>query len=160
MARLFLDMDGVLTDFDTQFERWFGKKTKVWLYKTDPDVRRTIDEHLVTADEAFWGDMPWLPGAKEFWNEMVPRSPIILSSPHFAPACSPGKWTWVQANLGPHVPLILDSAKGAHGRPDDLLVDDTPGNSQGWKGRFVLHRDWEETRKQIGFFPYLCEYQI
>jgi len=160
MARLFLDMDGVLTDFDLQFERWFGIKTKVWLYKTDPEVRRTIDEHLVKADESFWGDMPWLPGAKEFWDEMVPRSPIILSSPHFAPACIPGKGRWVQTNLGPHVPLILDSAKGAHGRPEDMLVDDTPGNSQGWKGRFVLHRHWEETRKQIGFFPYLCEYQI
>jgi len=160
MARLFLDMDGVLTDFDTQFELWFGKKTKVWLYKTDPDVRRLIDLHLVTAPEAFWADMPWMPGAEDFWNEMMPRSPVILSSPHFAPACSPGKWTWVKKHLGPQVPVILDSAKGAHGRRDDLLVDDTPANSQGWKGRFVLHRSWLETRQQIGFFPYLCEYQI
>jgi hypothetical protein len=160
MARLFLDMDGVLTDFDRQFELWYGKKTKVWLYKTDPDVRRTIDLHLATAPEEFWSTMPWMPGAEAFWNEMVPRSPVILSSPHFAPACPGGKYAWVKANLGPKVPVILDSAKGAHGRHDDLLVDDTPGNSQGWKGKFVLHRNWLETRQEIGFFPYVCEYQI
>jgi|FreactTroBogLake_1042271.scaffolds.fasta_scaffold00691_10 hypothetical protein len=160
MGKLFLDMDGVLTDFDGQFERWFGKKVKVWLYKTDATIRATIDEHLATAPEEFWADMPWLPGAKEFWHEMVPRAPIVLSSPHFAPSCIQGKWRWAQQNLGPKVPLILDTAKGAHGRPDDLLVDDTPTNSQGWKGLFVLHRDWADTRRQIGFFPYLCEYQI
>jgi hypothetical protein len=160
VARLFLDMDGVLTDFDRQFEQWFGAKTRVWLYKTDPGVRALIDKHLTDAPEEFWATMPWVPGAREFWTEMVPRSPVILSSPHFAKACMAGKTAWVRINLGPSVPLILDSAKGAHGRPDDLLVDDTPANSQGWKGRFVLHRNWDETRRDIGFFPYLCEYQI
>ena len=160
MARLFLDMDGVLTDFDWQFERWFGKKIQVWLYKSDSAARRTIDLHLTTAPEEFWSDMPWMPGAEEFWREMVPRSPVILSSPHFAPACAAGKHAWVRKHLGEKVPVILDTAKGAHGRPDDLLVDDTPSNSQGWKGRFVLHRNWVDTRQQIGFFPYLCEYQI
>ena len=160
MARLFLDMDGVLTDFDSQFETWFGKKVMVWLYRTDPALRQTIDEHLINAPEDFWATMPWMPGAKEFWNEMVPRSPIILSSPHFARACTPGKIRWVQTNLGTGVPLILDTAKAAHGRPGDLLVDDTPDHAQGWRGLFVLHRDWEETRRQIGSFPYLCEYEI
>jgi len=66
----------------------------------------------------------------------------------------------VKKHLGPKTPVILDSAKGAHGYPGDVLVDDTPSNSLGWKGRFVLHTNWEDTRRQIGFFPYLCKYEI
>ncbi len=160
MARLFLDMDGVLTDFDAQFEQWFGKKVQVAYYKTDPEVRKTIDEHLAPAPVEFWAEMPWLPGAREFWNEMVPRTPVILSAPHFARNCSSGKLTWVQHQLGTRVPVILDTAKSAHGNPGDLLVDDSPANAVGWRGHFILHQNWEETRRQIGGFPYLCEYEI
>jgi hypothetical protein len=160
MARLFLDMDGVLTDFDTQFQQWFGVRVEVYRYKSDPDVKAIIDRHLTSAPEEFWSRMPWMPGAREFWNEMEPRSPVILSSPHFARACIPGKHRWIQAHLGSQVPVIFDSAKGAYGQGDDMLVDDSPENAIGWKGLFVLHTTWSETRHQIGFHPYLCEYQI
>jgi len=150
VARLFLDMDGVLTDFDAQFQRWYGVRAPVARYKTDADVRRLIDRHLTGAPAEFWGEMPWLPGAEEFWNEMAVRSPVILSSPHFALHCRPGKLAWVNQHLGSQVEVILDTAKSNHGQPGDVLVDDTPENAHGWKGQFILHRDWDETRRQIG----------
>ena len=153
MGRLFLDMDGVLTDFDLQFHRWFGHEIKIWLYKTDPGTKATIDRCLKEAPEEFWSDMPWISGAEAFWDELVPRSPVILSAPHYNPVCGPGKQKWVRRYLGPQVTLILDPKKGEHGRPGDILVDDSPTNSEGWKGRFVLHRDWDETRRLVGYFP-------
>jgi hypothetical protein len=138
-------MDGVLTDFDGQFLRWFGESAPVADYKSDPRVKEVIDRHLTGAPEEFWADMPWLPGGREFWDALADRSPIILSSPHFAPACVPGKLRWVHRQLGSGTPVILDRDKAAHGAPGDVLVDDTPANAVGWPGRFVLHTDWTTT---------------
>lgn len=145
MPRLFVDLDGVLTDFDRQFEQWFGVRAPVALYKAHRTVKQVIDTHLVGAPPEFWTTMPWLPGAQEFWRRVAPWSPIVLSSPHFSPGCLPGKVAWVSAQLGPEAPAIFDTNKAAHGAPGDVLVDDTPENQSGWKGHFVLHRDWLTT---------------
>jgi hypothetical protein len=160
MARLFFDMDGVLTDFDLQFNRWFGAAVEVARYSSDAATRHTIDKHLTNAPAEFWADMPWMPGAEEAWVEFSSRDPLILSKPHYAAACIAGKRTWVARNLGAHVPLFLAADKSEYGTVRDLLVDDTPENSRRWPGRFVLHKNWETTRKEIGLFPYLVEYHI
>lgn len=160
MARLFLDLDGVLTDFNRQFQDWFGLSVAVAQYNSDPAVRQRIDHHLSAAPEAFWADMPWMPGAQEAWKVLSTRNPYILSRPHFAAACRPGKKTWVVRNLGPTVPLILAEDKGALGRPGDLLVDDSPENARTWPGTFLLHEIWPATLARLGPFPFVSEYEI
>lgn len=149
MPRLFIDMDGVLTDFDGQFLKWFGAEVQVSRYKSDPATRRTMDRHLAGADREFWASMPWLAGAEDFWDRIRSRSPVILSSPHFAAGCVPGKTLWIQRHLEPQVAFILDTDKGTHSRPGDLLIDDSPENAAGWKGRFILHQTWEQTWRAL-----------
>jgi len=160
MARLFIDLDGVLTDFDLQFNRWFGASVEVARYSSDSATRHTIDRHLTGAPAAFWADMPWMPDAEAAWAEIASRDPLILSKPHFAAACIAGKRTWVARNLGSHVPLFLAADKAEYGTVRDLLIDDTPENSRRWPGKFILHRSWSQTLEALGNFPYASEYEI
>lgn len=134
---IFIDMDGVLCDFDTQFSSLKGiPRSKVKGYKS-PDMWKIIER----AGEEYWSQMGWNPGGRELWNFLRNFKPIILSSPMRHDSCTTGKLKWVAENLG-KVPVILESKKYIYSKPGAILIDDLEKNIGPWRdngGIGILH---------------------
>lgn len=147
--RLYVDMDGVLTDFmkklcgildmplDRDFE--FGNDTKVW---------KKID----SAGKEFWAGMEWMPGAKEeLWNELSEHDPVLLTSPSNHPSSVEGKKEWIDAHV-PGTPFIIEQEKEKYADPDAVLIDDREKNIEKWRkagGTGILHKTNENTLKEL-----------
>jgi len=131
--KIYVDMDGVLTDFDGQFRKMFGKSTDD-VHKEGDDAHfwKIIDGGGLK----FWSEMPWLKGSRKFWNFVKQFKPTILSAPARSLPNSPkGKKIWVKRELG-GVPLILKRARDKKDYADknSILIDDMTKNISDWKG--------------------------
>lgn len=74
--RLFLDLDGVLADFDVAAHRVLG---------APPDaVAPNVMWPRIASQPDFFGTLPLMPDALELWSFAAPYSPTILTG---APRC-------------------------------------------------------------------------
>lgn len=144
--RLFVDLDGVLADFDGAYARHFGVELNR-NGEEPPDLWRNI-----RTQPRFFADLPLLRGALEMWRAFEPYSPTILSGANTEKftAIIDQKREWVVKHLGAHVPLICcrSREKRKHGGPGDVLVDDWLKYRSLWLemgGIFVLHTSAEES---------------
>lgn len=145
--QLFLDLDGVLVDFEKGIEQ-FG-------YGTIDEIKAKRGDSFIwvllsRVDESFWKNLEWMPDGKEIWNFCKHLHPIILSAPTNDRSSRTGKEIWVRQQLGPDVKLILEKSKDKykHAKPGYILVDDRPSNIKDWTnagGTGILHRNAEET---------------
>jgi 5'-nucleotidase len=148
--RVYLDLDGVMADFDAHFPALFGIDHRSML---DDDMWAQINAH-----PSYFRDMPQCPGAKEFFDRISWLNPIILTAcpksnyPHVARQ----KREWVREHLSTtcHVlPVMGGSSKPLfmHSR-GDILIDDFERNTKAWKlegGFAILHRDFKTTRNEL-----------
>jgi len=130
--KIYVDMDGVLTDFNGQFFKYF-KRTPEEVHKEggDPLFWGMVSKGGLE----FWSKMPWLGGSKQFWNYVKQFNPTILSAPARSLPQSPkGKKMWVKRELG-NVPLILKRAreKKEYADENSVLIDDSQENINGWR---------------------------
>lgn len=143
--KIYVDMDGVLCDFEKQFSKLAGiPKSEVEDYK-DEDMWDLI----IKEGEKYWSDMDWQPGGKELWEFLKDKNPTILSSPIDHESCITGKKKWIKEHLG-NVPVILDSDKYKYAEPGSILIDDMEKNIDPWndkKGVGVLHKSSKDTIK-------------
>ena len=151
LNQLFLDCDGVLADFDRaaeaifgmpprQFEKQFGLSTFWSSLARSPD---------------FYGSLTVMSDARRLFDAVRHLEPIILTG------CPRGGWAEVQkvrwaANHFPGTRIITCMArdKRQHGRPGDVLIDDTLRHRHLWEemgGTFIHHvnanRSLEDLRK-------------
>lgn len=140
---IFLDMDGVIADFDTHA---VGKR--------DVDGAPLWD----TLDFAWWSTMPAFGGMKEFHAALLRFGNVrFLSSPSLSPDCFQGKAAWIQSHFGKWAlrDLILCRAqdKCLLARPHHILIDDRESNIAQWVqagGIGILHtNDLRETLKSV-----------
>jgi hypothetical protein len=129
--RLFVDMDGVMTDWEKQYEKFSGK----------PYVSHDETEWKHCNKLDFWKDMDWLPGGRELWEMFAPLHPLVLSSPGPFKAAREGKTIWNRENLGSGVKVILDQNKGRYADTRSILVDDMEKNIKDWEanGGIAIH---------------------
>lgn len=137
-ATLFVDMDGVLADFDTGYEQRFGTRPS----KADDNV----DWSLIRNTDGFYRDLPPMPDFDELWAGVEPYRPIILTGvPKSVEEAAANKRAWVDRIIGQDQPMIACASrdKSLHiQRRGDILIDDWEKYRDIWiarGGRWITH---------------------
>lgn len=145
--KIYLDLDGVMADFDAHFPAVFGQDHRSM---EDNVMWAMIDSH-----PSYFRDMPVCPGALAFFDEIAPFEPIILTAcprTNYAIAARQ-KREWVREHLSSDI-MVLPVMGGANKplfmhAPGDILIDDHERNTRVWRqagGVPILHRDFDMTR--------------
>jgi hypothetical protein len=147
--QLFVDMDGVIVDFEDGYERLTGKDIKGNHVKGDGDFWQPITD----AGVKFWAGLKWMPDGKELWSYIKSYNPEILSAPSREESSKIGKHVWIKNNI-PGVKLILKSAprKQELAEPNAILIDDRKDNIEQWVnagGIGILHTSADNTITQL-----------
>jgi len=142
ISQIYMDLDGVLVDFEAGFLEEFGcipEPKARWQY-----IERTA---------GFFEALPWMDSARRLWEHMrqtgLPIT-ILTGIPEgtLGQRSAVEKRAWVARELGEGVEVItcLTREKPMHSGPGRLLIDDRP--QKDWEmagGRQVLHRELPET---------------
>lgn len=141
--QLFVDMDGVLADFDRHYQTVFGVR---------PDkVADDVDWEAVRAVKNFYLDIPPMPDLPMLWGAIRNLDPIVLTGvPSLVEEAPANKRGWVAKHLGADVQVICCRSrdKCLHGKPGDILIDDWEKYRQLWVdagGRWITHRSAAQT---------------
>ncbi|HEX2752782.1 MAG TPA: hypothetical protein VHP34_06700 [Alphaproteobacteria bacterium] len=142
---VFLDMDGVLSDFDSHAQTQ-GKYDEHGKPKWDQ------------LDANWWATMPAYDGMKQFYNDMKKIGNVrILTAPTLSSGCYRGKAEWVETQFGKWGlnDLIICRAMDKHllARPHHILIDDRQKNVDEWNaagGIGILHTgDYADTMARV-----------
>lgn len=152
MRQLFLDLDGVLADFNGHYFDQFGITVDRESDVANPDGM--FDR--IEAHGTFFRDIPPFHDAQMMWMQacILHPNPIILTGvAHSVTNCEKDKREWVAEYITPKAQVICcESAKKAEfGRPGDVLIDDWHKYRPVWEkmgGIFILHRDRADSIKQ------------
>jgi len=134
--KLFLDLDGVLADFDRGVEAVTGKR---------PDQLSVRQMWKALAREPdFYGTLDMMHDAQVLWEFCEPYQPTILTGLPLGDWAPGQKRRWVAAMLGADVPVITCMTRDKHrfSGPGHVLVDDRVGTRDPWEaagGIFILH---------------------
>ncbi|RWX78305.1 hypothetical protein EPK99_06660 [Neorhizobium lilium] len=148
--RLYLDLDGVMADFDAHFPATFGIDHRD---QADDDMWSLINSH-----DSYFRDMPVCEGAKKFFDAVSWIDPIILTAcpkSNYAHVARQ-KRAWVREHLSENC-IILPVMGGRNKplfmhAPGDILIDDFERNIKAWElegGIGILHRDFLTTRNAL-----------
>lgn len=161
MRRLYLDLDGVMADFDGAFPAVFGLDHRSM---ADDDMWLKINGH-----PTFFRDLPAMPGAIEFFRAIEHLDPIILTAcpkSNYAHVATQ-KVEWVRAHLSSRV-TVLPVLGGAN-KPlfmhakGDILIDDYRRNTEAWSaagGVAILHRGFDATASELTGYVALLAAQV
>lgn len=155
--RLFLDLDGVLADFDRGVVQATGR--------TPDELGNRLMWPLLAKTPGFYDHLPWTADGRDLWDFARPFSPVIVTGVPLGKWAEPQKRSWCARELGADVEVIccLSREKGRHAAallgPDEtmVLVDDRLKVQPGWEeagGRFVLHTSSADSiaaLKELGF---------
>lgn len=149
-VQLFIDLDGVLADFDGHYEAVTGIRPD--RHSPEPaDFWRPIE-----ANGTFFRDLPLLPDALDMWRAatVLHPNPIILTGLPRIDGIDRQKREWVAEHISPTATVICcrSADKRNHGRPGDILVDDWHKYRSLWEemgGIFVLHSSAQESIYQV-----------
>lgn len=145
--QLFVDMDGVLADFDRHHETVFGFRP---CKKAD-----NVDWKAVRATQDFYLNIPPMEDLEFLWARIERYNPIVLTGVPLSIEEAPGnKIAWVRKNLGHHVEVrcCLSKEKCHHAAPGDILIDDWEKYQQLWidvGGRWITHTSATDTDLQL-----------
>lgn len=150
MRRIYLDLDGVMADFDGYFIQQFGVSSDTL---DDPTLWRWINGH-----GNFFRNLPLCHGAVDFFKSIQHLNPTILT------ACPKTNYTvaavqkraWVYEHLSPDV-TILPMMGGKNKclfmhSPGDVLIDDFEKNCIAWRehgGIAIQHKNFKDTFDEL-----------
>lgn len=153
--QLYCDMDGVLCDFDAQFDKYFGMGPKEYI---EEKGTKAFENAVESGGVQFWSTMPWFPGSQELWKKIGKHGTIILSSPSNFTDAKEGKKLWIENNLNPKPKAIIFKQTGDKhsilaGKSEEeikrsVLIDDYGVNLKPWKaagGIGIKHENQTDT---------------
>ena len=149
---IYVDLDGVLTDFDKQLDLFTGIKDGRQYEKQKGT--EAFWAAIAKGGLKYWSDMPWMSDGKTLWQYIKHKKVKILSAPaKTISESSQGKRIWVKKNLG-NVELVLRAAdkKQEFAKKNAILIDDYDKNIQQWKssgGIGILHKSASDTIKKL-----------
>lgn len=143
MKKLYIDMDGVLCDFEGKCRLAFGDLEDS---ESLAQYRARIGgnqfwRQIRASDGEFWETMEPIEKevpVVEIWNRLKAVCPhiAILSSPDDRdPMCIHGKEKWLDKHLGPGQLRIFESNKYIYACPQSVLVDDFDKQTIPWNER-------------------------
>jgi hypothetical protein len=153
-ARLFLDCDGVLADFDEGARRLFGMSPASFEAKHG---RREFWRRIAKAPN-FYGTLPEMPDARELFDAVVHLKPTILTGLPLGNWAAPQKIAWAAEHF-PGVAIITCMARDKHKHmaPGDVLVDDRENHRRAYEDAgvvFVHHTSAADSLNQLAkIFP-------
>ena len=150
--KLFLDLDGVLADFNAQVLAITGK--------TPSQLGDKIMWPKLAKANSFFEFLPWMPDGNDLWTACVPYSPIIITGLPRGNWAEPQKRAWCKRELGEDVQVITClakekslKAKAFYEAPViPVLIDDREKYKERWEnegGIFIVHRNTEESLAQL-----------
>lgn len=141
--QIFVDMDGVLADFDSHHEAVFGIRSD--------KLADNVDWQKVRDARDFYLGIPPMPDMPELWTFVSRFSPIVLTGVPYSVAEAPdNKRAWVRKHLGGDVEVrcCRSSEKCLHAAPGDILIDDWEKYRALWVakgGQWITHRSAAES---------------
>lgn len=145
--QLFVDLDGVLADFDKQFEVLFGHRPD----RSKGDIPNMWER--MEKDDFFLKLDP-MPDWEKLWNHCEQYDPIILTgAPKELHFIGQHKRQWVRKIIG-NVPIIVcpSRAKYYNADPGDILIDDWEKYMHLWKhvgGHWITHTSADSSIEQL-----------
>lgn len=152
---LYVDLDGVLVDFDRGFEEISSGMSKTEYIEKNgyPAFWNLINQH----GESWWAELDWMPDGTQLWNGIKEHNVKILTSGstrNTGTLAINGKRRWVANHLGPIETIVVNNShdKQMYAKSGEILIDDLPSNIVEWtqqNGIGILHRNAVDTLEKL-----------
>jgi hypothetical protein len=147
---IYLDMDGVIVDFDRQFREAFDMSPSDF---KDAFGNEKFWEKIEERGVGFWRGMKWMPGGQELYNRVSQHDHYLLSSPSKSDTSKIGKHMW-KKDKTPNTKLILARSynKKNYADKSNILIDDREDNIQQWRdagGIGILYKSANQVMKEL-----------
>ncbi len=139
-VKIYLDMDGVIADFEQRFEDLSGMSPQQFEAKYGKDLFWDfIDEG--NNKVRFWVGIPLMEGAKRLVDYVSKHNYVVLTAPSIKKQSRLGKALWIKNKVGELFPskptVIFKAAKEKHRvKPSltekDILIDDKASTINNW----------------------------
>lgn len=154
--KFYLDLDGVLVDF----EKGFHVETGHRLGSHNVNDISMDDAKIISNDNPrFWHDLPWTSDGKLLWNFIKNHDVEILTArAKWHDTCVEGKYYWCAKNLGmrpDRVNVVDRSEKQRFARKKSLLIDDYVKNCREFVvagGNAIIHYTTKSTIDRLGHY--------
>lgn len=166
--RLYLDMDGVLMDYDWHIAGW-GCDWKGPMYHHKPESEWTQEQldndiryRAAMADPRFWRSMPPMSDAHVLWRHCRAYQPHVLTAlpatgAAYKDRCTADKLSAIHRYFDPvfpqeHFHAVQRADKRQFAVPGAVLVDDMLPNCEEWTaagGVAILHTSAVDTIRKL-----------
>lgn len=133
--KIYCDMDGVLTNFESRFDHFTG------MHPQEYEKKFGVEQfwHLIDTKIGvrFWVGMDWMPEGQRLWDFIKPYKPDLLTSPSRHNTSRLGKNLWVKNNLNPKPKTIFaySADKQRYSKENAILIDDKKSNINEWAAK-------------------------
>lgn len=154
MPRIYVDLDGVLADFDHAASRIFGMPPREF----EELKGAAVFWKRLAAAAGFYRLLPWTADGIELWNSLVesaaPAAPIVLTGLPLGDWAETDKRAWCARELGVGVPVICCRSidKSNYCSPGDVLIDDRDSARLPWEaagGVFIHFAELEPVKARL-----------
>lgn len=151
-SMIFVDLDGVLADFDASAYKLFGKAPR----DIEDEIGSQKFWEAIAGVYDFYLTMPKMADADELWQGVLQYDPhpiILTGVPNSMPQVPNHKRTWCEQYFpGVEVITCYSRNKSVHCQSGDVLIDDWPKYKELWEkagGIFIVHESAKATLQKL-----------